>query len=1061
MKKKSKSYDFFCLRMAAFPLDKIYELNDKLENCDIENHTEIVNLINEYFVCDYFLETIYVASNDLYNLFEKLISNNFKDKEETKKLLIKLYKYYVRICSRATPLGLFSGITSGQISNDKTSILFDDEKDKLNVILNMHSFMQILSKIDPLDLGYISKIKYVVNNTMYRIGSKIFYIEEFFNGRYNASNLTSVTLNEYLEKIILLAENGATIIEMVEILNIDGVKFEEKTQYIKSIIDSKIIIAEYWPSAMSSDYVNDFLIYMSSRNIITKEINEIKKAFEISKNISNHKDLEKIRTFENDYKKYNPLLNHNLFRTDLFYKTAYCNINEDVINEIEQTSYELMLLQQHFQNEYLTDFINNFKLKYEEADVPLLEVIDPQFGIGFELLKNGSSEDTPLLNNIPILSPDNAFKKNTTSNLDQILIDVFKEYLETKDRIIKIDKHIENYIDENKKFINFNLTNSTYIYGTILTSSNKDLDSGNFKFHPIQFHAPYAGRLLSRFANGDEKIAEMMNLIAEDEQKINENIILAELTTIPNDYYANITLTNEMREYEIPILCESKAKNKIKLSDLTVSVKNNRIVLRSKKLEKEIFPCVTNVFNSQRSTAVYKFLSALNLQNIRTGHFWDWSIFYAETFLPRIEYKNFILSRARWVIMKTNINYKNHKEVVIEIQKIKTELKLPRFVILTHEDNELLLDLNNVISMSILAKEVNSNITLVYENIETIEKTWININQKKHASQIVIPVKANAPIFNISYNGTENIENKVKRKFYPGSNWLYLKIYTGSKNIENILTEVIVDFTKKLLQNNTISKWFFIKYFDSNYHMRIRFYNDSTDKPLEWYRILENLQEKINHCLTNENSFEILVDTYKREIERYGNKTMEFSETIFHFDSVFVSDVLKVIKSYEDEEELRWWFAFENVNCLLNDFGFSLTEKKEIMQNLSSAFFEEFSFNEEENEKVLRRALNDKYRECKNLIKEIVKREKVELYKDIYHCFDQRSQNIKMLLKSNMILDVNEKVYLINSYIHMTLNRFFLVNQRRHEMCLYYNLNKYYESELAQLKYLKHEKIST
>lgn len=1059
MKYESNTYDFFCLRMAAFPLDSIYELNNKLENCDVDNHDEIVNLIKEFFVNDYFLETIFMASNDLFTLFEKLKHNNFYDKEETKKLFHKLYKYYIRICSRATPLGLFSGITAGDISNEKSNVLFFEENHRLNVILNMHTFLQIISKIDPLDYAYISKVKYFKNNTLYKVGNQIYYIEEFFNGRFNASNLTSIELNEYLEKIINLVEKGATVIEMAEAINIENISFDQKTNFIKSIIEAKIIVPEYWPSAMSADYINDFIKYMEQKEISTTEFNELKKAYQVSKKITDYKDIKKIRAFDGEMSKHNALLNHDLFKVDLYLKTAYCNINDEVIKQIEQTSYELMLLQEHFENEYLKEFISAFKAKYEEAEIPLLEVIDPQSGIGFELLKNGSSEDTPLLTNIPILSPDNAFRKSSSSYLDQLLIKVFKEFTETKSNTITIDSHIEKYISENSKFINFNVTNSAYIYGTILTTNNQDIDTGEFKFHPIQFHAPYAGRLLSRFANGDKKIGEMMKIIAEDEKKINENLILAELTTIPNDYYANITLTNEMRDFEIPILCGSTAKNVIHLSDLTVSIKNDRVVLKSKKLEKEIFPCVTNVFNSHRSTAVYKFLSALNLQNIRTGHFWDWSMFYAETFLPRIEYKNFIISRARWVINKRNIDYKNHNQVAVEITKIKNELNLPRYIVLPHEDNELLLDLNNVVSMAILAKEVNNNITLVYENIETIDNTWIKKNQKKHASQIVIPVKANAPIFKFSYNQTIKEDNKIQRKFSPGSDWLYLKVYTGSKNIEKILTDVLFDFTNDLINENAINKWFFIKYFDTNYHLRIRFFNQQESKNLHWYRILEKLQNKISECLSLEHSFEIIVDTYKREIERYGIDTMECSESIFQMDSQFVCEILNIFKSYEEEEELRWRFAFSNVDTFLNDFGFNLSEKKEIMQNLSDTFFQEFSFNEEENEKTLRRALNDKFRECRVHIKEVIHRSNFDSFTDIYECINKRSNHNKDLLKNNDLLLKNEKMKLINSYIHMNLNRYFLVNQRRHELCLYYLLNKYYESEIAQLKYQKHEKI--
>jgi thiopeptide-type bacteriocin biosynthesis protein len=62
----------------------------------------------------------------------------------------------------------------------------------------------------------------------------------------------------------------------------------------------------------------------------------------------------------------------------------------------------------------------------------------------------------------------------------------------------------------------------------------------------------------------------------------------------------------------------------------------------------------------------------------------------------------------------------------------------------------------------------------------------------------------------------------IKRRFVPGSEWLYLKIYTGIKTSDTILEEAVHPLTEYFLENNYISEWFFIRYNDPKPHIRFR-----------------------------------------------------------------------------------------------------------------------------------------------------------------------------------------------------------------------------------------------
>jgi thiopeptide-type bacteriocin biosynthesis protein len=63
----------------------------------------------------------------------------------------------------------------------------------------------------------------------------------------------------------------------------------------------------------------------------------------------------------------------------------------------------------------------------------------------------------------------------------------------------------------------------------------------------------------------------------------------------------------------------------------------------------------------------------------------------------------------------------------------------------------------------------------------------------------------------------------MKRDFCIGSEWLYYKLYTGVKTADLILLEKLYSVILELKEKNLIIKWFFIRYKDTDEHLRIRF----------------------------------------------------------------------------------------------------------------------------------------------------------------------------------------------------------------------------------------------
>lgn len=66
------------------------------------------------------------------------------------------------------------------------------------------------------------------------------------------------------------------------------------------------------------------------------------------------------------------------------------------------------------------------------------------------------------------------------------------------------------------------------------------------------------------------------------------------------------------------------------------------------------------------------------------------------------------------------------------------------------------------------------------------------------------------------------------RIFIPGSEWLYFKIYTGTKTGDDILKNEVYDFVHDLRRKNIIDQWFFVRYNDPDFHLRLRLHINNT-----------------------------------------------------------------------------------------------------------------------------------------------------------------------------------------------------------------------------------------
>lgn len=277
----------------------------------------------------------------------------------------------------------------------------------------------------------------------------------------------------------------------------------------------------------------------------------------------------------------------------------------------------------------------------------------------------------------------------------------------------------------------------------------------------------------------------------------------------------------------------------------------------------------------------------------------------------------------------------------------------------------------------------------------------------------------------------------IKRKFIPGSEWLYLKIYTGVKTADLILSDSIMPLVEFLTKKRLIKKWFFIRYNDPKPHLRLRFELTETGN---YDTIILKINTVLEKYMDSGEISNFLLDTYNREIERYGEQTINEAEYLFYKNSELI---VKEYLDFDDEE--KFIVSVFYIDRILEKLGLPLDEKLKWIEDSNRAFKQEFNA-----DKILNGQLDKKYRSFKIKYSDFLDHDEYKYFRDtIISETDSLNDTIKI------ISEKSDNIFLqrfFESIFHMNINRLFISNQRVFEMVIYDYMYRYYKSECFKIK---------
>lgn len=389
--------------------------------------------------------------------------------------------------------------------------------------------------------------------------------------------------------------------------------------------------------------------------------------------------------------------------------------------------------------------------------------------------------------------------------------------------------------------------------------------------------------------------SEIKNLVASNIPPIDSDAIFADLHLFESFKSNHITRHGNVFEYCIYPFGKSTKKNHLGIDDLYIGLRADRLILCSKKLEKQVLPMVQHPLNPNQITHP---LSRLiweigNQDQYRFLPYHD-PAFQNSRYVPRLTWKGIILQGRKWIL-----NFKDYSNK-IDLLQFFQEFNFPSPMVAGHLDRELLLDWREPLELDFFWQELQR-----LQEVTVFECPWKGSSPFKNQGgqqlypQVIYSTKQKE--FRTSSIDFLNLIDRVD------DNWVYLRIGIKEEGLIPFLLKsfpaIIIDLKTKFL----FQKWYFLFYNSPQSEIRLRLL--ATD-PQSNQKIIAELSKSLKESGWIST---VLSTSYYPEFEKYclPEEGIIYSESIFHKESELVllgdkNSAISPILTWDEALRIKW-----------------------------------------------------------------------------------------------------------------------------------------------------------
>lgn len=819
--------------------------------------------------------------------------------------------YLVRMCTRATPFGLFAGCARGTVG-DVTALVVDGAE---GTTRHSRPDTEVLaSLVERLMADPAARPAMVVepNTSRYRAAGALRLIESRLRNNRRTHHLVVVEDDSALQRALETATGGAEVDKVVAAVAAHAdVDSDEARDYVDALIEAQVLTPVAEPAVTGPEPLAHVMSSLASHPATVQALHQVRDELSRLDGVVGNAPSEYDAVATALHELAGGGDDGRLVQVDLHRAGTGLTLGPDTIALLGNAIDVLHRVMPAGGFGPLSRFKAEFRDRYDDGEVPLMEALDEEMGIGFDRSAHPAADESPLLADVDLggAPGDGAFTAR-----DAVLLDL----------VMRAGATLELDADVVARLATPNpepLPDALSVMASLL--------DGGAEIHGV--HGPSGAELLGRFCHGDDVLHQSVRAHLRAEEAHAPGVVFAEIIHLPEGRVGNVLARPVLRDYELVLLGRSgaPADRQISVDELTVRLDGDRVVLYSPRLGKEVRPRLSTAHNpAWRGFGVYRFLAALQSDGVASSLMWDWGAVSSAPALPRVTAGPLVLSRARWRLSAAEVSTVTGLDPVAAWAALTKDRGLPTEVLIADGDNRLYIDTTSEMLTATAAKVLRGRAFAVLE--EVLDTGVATGPAGRFAHELIVPfVRRGAP----AAVPAPWRPPQIRRTYPPGSEWLYLKVYTGTASADRILTEAVAPVVSKLRDAGSVDRWFFLRYNDPDHHLRLRL----RGRPAELSAtVLPALTSAMARYVDDGTIGRIALDTYQREVERYGgDAAIELAEQIHCADSDAAVEALGLLG---DDADARWRMCLYSTARLAADAGLDLRQRRDWAKSGAAAY---------------------------------------------------------------------------------------------------------------------------
>lgn len=865
------------LRTPLLPISKLYkEISEQ----------RLQELLCSYADDKFVHEAITMASPSLAAKLPTL-TGELSDRK-LRQVVASFQRYLLRMASRPTPFGLFTGVAVGRWG-EKTDVRVDALLPlKKRTRPDMLWLLSIIQRIEQR-FDVVKGLNVQWNQLAYRKGNffELAYLTEYGLLRLQKGvKRKKVTLaaSEAVLRVRDLASQPIRVEQLAERLHLElpNHTIQEVQQFLQQLLRSELLLSELRPP-LTADHPFEWVL--SRLEPLSGVEQEMRLLREIAAAIRRY-DEQPAGMGHQAYLDTVALMNQ-LFpieaplQTDVMFQGGTPQLFTQVAEEGVRAAdclLRLSLLSQSSPS-VLEAYHARFLERYGTAcEVPLMECLHEEAGLG--PLERNAREGQSALSNHLLEMLLQCVRKGERE------IVLTEEWLE---RVGAADVDLEQASD------------TFELYLEVVADSSEEIDRGNYQLViGSNYGSQRAGQAVGRFLDMfDEETVEPIREMDRLESALRPDVTYVDVTYLPTDgRIANVALVPQLLEHELALGTHSSGQaDAITLEDLVVGATPERLYIKSWKLGREVVFTTRHLIGSSYLPDVVYFLRTVSQGGTRPVRPFDWGALEDSPYLPSVRYGKTVLSPRRWrlslALLKLGELPRDQDVWQDVVAAWREEWHVPRYVYVARYEKRILLDLNQPRHVEELREGLKQFDKLdVYEKVGSLDTHWVRGTDGYHVAEFVLPMirKERPARAALPQMATKRIDAQAERLRLPGSDWLYIKLY-GTRNQEEMILNATA-FAESMVQKRAAEQYYYVRYLDEQPHLRLRFHGNPQTLT---NRLLPELHRWAEKAIDNGTLQRLVIDTYERELERYGGPELIASaERYFSGDSRTTAKMLSM-----------------------------------------------------------------------------------------------------------------------------------------------------------------------